>query len=196
MHEMRPGTEAQAKSHHKQAKNPELRGPGPPQTRPRVPGDWDSTILVGQSRPQGGAGLGGAGPGQRGRVRQGRERSPADKGRGPAQEAGFKDGEGGACRKAGPGRAGPAPWRRPRPAVTHLELARPCRRGPRRPPRAPPSPPRPSRAPPPPPPPPGHPAAPACPGARARSPALREARQGRRGAGGGLGRRAGRLLSR
>lgn len=158
---------------------------------------------MGQSRPQGGAGLGGAGPGQRGRVRQGRERSPADKGRGPAQEAGFKGGEGGACMKvgvvawkAGPGRAGPAPWRRPRPAVTHLELARPCRRGPRRPPRAPPSPPRPPRAPPPPPPPPSHPAAPACPGARARSPALGEARQGRRGAGGGLGRRAGRLLSR
>lgn len=65
---------------------------------------------MGQSRPQGGAGLGGAGPGQRGRVRQGRERSPADKGRGPAQEAGFKGGEGGACRKVGvvAWKAGPA----------------------------------------------------------------------------------------
>lgn len=90
-------------------------------------------------------------------------------GRGPRRGGAWPGGAaaGGALREPRPAERRTARW--PRPAVTHRELARPCRRTRRRTPRARPLyPPRLARAPPPP----GRPAAPTSPGGRARALAL------------------------
>ena len=121
MHELRPGSEAQARSQHKQAQNPEPRGPGTPK-----PDSESQAIgtqpLVGQSRPQGGLGSEG-----RGLARGGgpdREVSGAQPIRGgaPPRRLGSRTGRAGPARRwawpsARRGRAARAP-----PRVSGLPL--------------------------------------------------------------------------